>query len=215
MQNGLRIPSPPRLPTANEVYTRQDQELFNNALRLYFNQMSNGVQSIAGVNGGRYVDCPNGLFFNTADQTFAVINTAYPVVYNQTYLNNAVALQSGSTSRIEVSVGGIYNFQYSGQVLSSSGSAKELAIWIRRDGTDIGYSTRVFTDSDNNHRNTTSWNFNIDLQAGQYIEIIAAVTSTDLWLDAAAAASPVPAVPSSVMTVNYISPLPDTLPTPP
>jgi hypothetical protein len=215
MQNGLRIPSPPRLPTANEVYTRQDQELFNNALRLYFNQMSNGVQSIAGVNGGRYVDCPNGLFFNTADQTFAVINTAYPVVYNQTYLNNAVALQSGSTSRIEVSVGGIYNFQYSGQVLSSSGSAKELAIWIRRDGTDIGYSTRVFTDSDNNHRNTTSWNFNIDLQAGQYIEIIAAVTSTDLWLDAAAAASPAPAVPSSVMTVNYISPLPDTLPTPP
>jgi hypothetical protein len=215
MQNGLRIPSPPRLPTANEVYTRQDQELFNNALRLYFNQMSNGVQSIAGVNGGRYVDCPNGLFFNTADQTFATTNTAYPVVYNQTYLNNAVALQSGSTSRIEVSVGGIYNFQYSGQVLSSSGSAKELAIWIRRDGTDIGYSTRVFTDSDNNHRNTTSWNFNIDLQAGQYIEIIAAVTSTDLWLDAAAAASPVPAVPSSVMTVNYISPLPDTLPTPP
>ena len=215
MQNGLRIPSPPRLPTANEVYTRQDQELFNNALRLYFNQMSNGVQSIAGVNGGRYVDCPNGLFFNTADQTFAAINTAYPVVYNQTYLNNAVALQSGSTSRIEVSVGGIYNFQYSGQVLSSSGSAKELAIWIRRDGTDIGYSTRVFTDSDNGHRNTTSWNFDIDLQAGQYIEIIAAVTSTDLWLDAAAAASPVPAVPSSVMTVNYISPLPDTLPTPP
>ena len=215
MQNGLRIPSPPRLPTANEVYTRQDQELFNNALRLYFNQMSNGVQSIAGVNGGRYVDCPNGLFFNTADQTFAVINTAYPVVYNQTYLNNAVALQSGSTSRIEVSVGGIYNFQYSGQVLSSSGSAKELAIWIRRDGTDIGYSTRVFTDSTNGHRNTTSWSFNIDLQAGQYIEIVAAVTSTDLWLDAAAAASPVPAVPSSVMSVNFISPLPAVLPTPP
>jgi hypothetical protein len=215
MQDGLRIPSPPRLPTANEVYTRQDQELFNNALRLYFNQMSNGVQSIAGINGGRYVDCPNGLFFNTADQTFAVINTAYPVVFNATYLSNAVQLQSGSTSRIEALVGGIYNFQYSGQVLSSSSSAKELAIWIRRDGTDIGYSTRVFTDSDNNHRNTTSWNFNIDLQAGQYIEIIAAVTSTNLWLDAQVAASPVPAVPSSVMTVNYISPLPDTLPTPP
>ena len=215
MQNGLRIPSPPRLPTANEVYTRQDQELVNNALRLYFNQMSNGVQSIAGINGGRYVDCPNGLFFNTADQTFAVINTAYPVVFNATYLSNAVQLQSGSTSRVEALVGGIYNFQYSGQVLSSSGSAKELVIWIRRDGTDIGYSTRVFTDSVNNHRNTTSWNFNIDLQAGQYIEIVAAVTSTNLWLDAAAAASPVPTVPSSVMSVNFISPLPAVLPTPP
>jgi hypothetical protein len=215
MQDGLRIPSPPRLPTANEVYTRQDQELFNNALRLYFNQMSNGVQSIAGVNGGRYVDCPNGLFFNTATQTFATTNTAYPVVFNTTYLSNAVQLQSGSTSRVEALVGGIYNFQYSGQVLSSSGSAKELAIWVRRDGTDIGYSTRVFTDSDNGHRNTKSWNFNIDLQAGQYIEIIAAVTSTDLWLDAQVAASPKTGVPSSVLTVNYVSPLPAVLPTPP
>jgi len=112
-------------------------------------------------------------------------------------------------------VGGIFNFQYSGQVLSSSGSAKEMAIWVRRDGTDINYSTRVFTDSDNNHRNTKSWSFNIDLQAGQYIEIVAAVTSTNLWLDAAAAASPRTAVPSSVMSVNFVSPLPAVLPTPP
>jgi len=137
------------------------------------------------------------------------------VVFNATYLDNAVQLQSGSTSRIEVSVSGIYNFQYNAQVLSNSGSAKELAIWIRRDGTDIGYSTRVFTDSDNNHRNTKSWNFNIDLQAGQYIEIIAAVTDTNLWLDAATASAPRTGVPSSVMTVNFISPLPDPLPTPP
>ena len=207
--------APPRLPSPELVYSADFIEQYSNVLRLYFSRLNNVTSSITGPNGGQYVECPNGLFFNTATQTFATTNTAYPVVFNATYLSNAVQLQSGSTSRVEALVSGIYNFQYSGQVLSSSGSAKELAIWIRRDGTDIGYSTRVFTDSDNNHRNTTSWNFNIDLQAGQYIEIIAAVTSTDLWLDAAAAASPVPAVPSSVMTVNYISPLPDTLPTPP
>ena len=203
------------MPEPPLVYSDKTMRSGNGLLRTFMLRLTGALQSLFGPNGGQYIDCPNGLFFNTADQTFAVINTAYPVVFSATYLSNAVQLQSGSTSRIEALVGGIYNFQYSGQVLSSSGSAKELAIWIRRDGTDIGYSTRVFTDSVNNHRNTTSWNFNIDLQAGQYIEIVAAVTSTDLWLDAAAAASPAPAVPSSVMSVNFISPLPAVLPTPP
>ena len=214
-QQTLAAPPVPTLPDPEAVYSDRNVRSSNGLVRTFMLRLTGALQSLFGPNGGQYIDCPNGLFFNTADQTFAVINTAYPVVFNATYLSNAVQLQSGSTSRVEALVSGIYNFQYSGQVLSSSGSAKELAIWIRRDGTDIGYSTRVFTDSDNNHRNTTSWNFNIDLQAGQYIEIVAAVTSTDLWLDAAAAASPAPAVPSSVMSVNFISPLPAVLPTPP
>ena len=215
MQNGLRIPSPPRLPTANEVYTRQDQELVNNALRLYFNQMSNGVQSIAGVNGGRYVDCPYGLFFNTADQIFPVANTAYPVVYNQTYLDNAVALQSGSTSRIQVDIGGIYNFQYSGQLESTNSSSKDFFLWIRRDGVDIGYSTRAYSISGSGTYRTISYSFNIDMQAGQYLELVASASDTSLDIGAETATAPHPGIPSSVMTVNYISPLPDTLPTPP
>ena len=207
--------TPPRLPSPESDYSAAFMEQYSNVLRLYFNRLNNVTSSVTGVNGGQYIESPNGLFFNTATQTFATTNTAYPVVFNATYLSNAVQLQSGSTSRVEALVGGIYNFQYSGQVLSSSSNAKELAIWIRRDGTDIGYSTRVFTDSDNGHRNTKSWNFNIDLQAGQYIEIIAAVTSTNLWLDAQVAASPKTGVPSSVLSVHYVSPLPDPLPTPP
>jgi hypothetical protein len=214
-QQTLAAPAVPTMPEPPLVYSDKTMRSGNGLLRTFMLRLTGALQSLFGPNGGQYIDCPNGLFFNTADQTFAVINTAYPVVFNATYLSNAVQLQSGSTSRVEALVGGIYNFQYSGQVLSSSSNAKEMAIWIRRDGTDINYSTRVFTDSTNNHRNTTSWNFNIDLQAGQYIEIVAAVTSTDLWLDAAAAASPAPAVPSSVMSVNFISPLPAVLPTPP
>jgi hypothetical protein len=36
-----------------------------------------------------------------------------------------------------------------------------------------------------------------------------------LDIGADTATSPHPGIPSSVMTVNYVSPLPDTLPTPP
>ena len=112
----------PNLPLAPTAYEPRYQDQVNNVLRLYFTQMTGAMNNLIGTNGGQFVDCPNGLFFNTVDQTFAATNTAYPVVFNQTYLSNAVALRSGSTSEIEVTIGGIYNFQYSGQLLSTKNS---------------------------------------------------------------------------------------------
>ena len=208
-------PKAPLLPLSPDEYSKQYGEQLNNALRLYFNQIDNRWGLVLGTNGGQYVECPNGLFFNTADQTFAVANTAYPVVFNATYLNNAVKLQTGSTSKIEVSVSGVYNFQYTGQVLSSSSSAKTIYLWIKRNGTTIGYSTRAKTININGGYVDIAWSFDIDLAAGEYIELEAAVTDVDLKLDAVAATSPHPGIPSSVMSVNFISSLPSPRPTPP
>ena len=209
----LRPVAQPRLPSAPLAYVPQYHEQYSNVLRLFFERLVGIVSALSGRNGGQYVECPNGLFFNTADQNFAAINTAYPIVFNQTYLHNAVDLVS--SSRATISVSGIYNFQYTGQVLSSSSSAKTMYIWIRRNGTNIGYSTRATTIAANSQYSPVTWNFDIDLQANDYIELMASVTDVTLHLDAEAAASPHPGIPSSVLTINYISPLPDTLPTPP
>ena len=211
----LDAPTAPNLPLAPLQFDSRYQEGLNNVLRLYFNRLNNIFQAVLGPNGGQYVSCPNGLFFNTADQTFAATNTAYPVVYNATYLNNAVALKSGSTSRVEVTVDGVYNFQYSGQVRTTNSSDKNLYLWISRNNIDIGYSTHAWTFHDNDHYQEISWNFNIDLAAGEYIELKVAADSTALRLDAATATSPHPGIPSSVLAVNFISPLPDPRPTPP
>ena len=211
----LKTPAAPNLPLATTQYERRYQDQLNNVLRLYFNQLSSVVASALGTNGGQYIECPNGLFFNTADQTFAATNTAYPVVYSATYLSDAVSLVLGSTSKIQVSIGGVYNFQYTGQVLSSSASAKTIYLWIARNGTDIGYSTRAETVTTNNGYTGINFSFDIDLAEGDYIELKAAVTDTNLKLDAVTATSPHPGIPSSVMSVNYIAPLPDPRPTPP
>jgi hypothetical protein len=56
---------------------------------------------------------------------------------------------------------------------------------------------------------------NIDLDVGEYLELEIATTDTNVRLDAVAATSPHPGIPSSVMAVNFISPLPDPRPTPP
>jgi hypothetical protein len=211
----LQNPAPPNLPLAPKEYTALYHEQFNNILRLYFNRLSDNFRQLLGVNGGQFIYVPNGLFFNTADQTFAAINTAYPVEFNATYLNNAVALQAGSTSKVEVRISGVYNFQYSGQVKTTSSADKNLYLWINRNGTDIGYSTHAWTFHDNDHYAEISWNFNIDLAVGEYIELQIAADSTAIRLDAEAATAPHPGIPSSVLAVNFVAPLPDPRPTPP
>lgn len=211
----LNLSRPPFLPVAPQEYESRFHNQHSDVLRLYFNQLDNALAAIVGSNGGQYVDCPNGLFFNTADQTYAATNTAYPVVFNTTYLNNAVALQALSTSRVAVTVGGVYNFQYSGQLSSTNSSAKTVWLWIRRNGTDIGYSTHVYSISGSGTQQEINWNFNIDLAAGEYLEIVTATDDTTVQLDASTASSPHPGIPSSVLSVNFIAPLPEPRPTPP
>lgn len=206
----------PALPFATNEYDRQYQDQFLGILRLYFARLSSTVNLLTGEAGGQYIDCPNGLFFNTQEQLFASSNTAYSIVFDNTYLSSNVQIVSGSTSKIEVLVSGVYNFQYIGQILSENSSAKTMYIWINRDGTDIGYSTRANTLSSNNEYMEANWAFNIDLQAGQYIELKTAVTDTGMHLHSESASGAVhTGIPSSVMTVNFIAPLPSTLPTPP
>ena len=203
----------PALPWASTDYERTYQDQFNKVLRLYFNQIDTTLGAVVGRNGGRYIDCPNGVFFNTADQTFAAINTAYPVVFNQTYLNNAVSVVS--SSQITVTVGGVYNFQYTGQVLTTSSSAKTLYLWIRRNGTDIGYSTRAYTLDVNNSLSEIAFSFNIDLGVDEYVELVIAKDALGIQLEARTATAPHPGIPSSVMSVNFIAPLPDPRPVAP
>lgn len=209
----LTLSRPPFLPVAPQDYERRFHDQHSDVLRLYFNQLDNALAAVLGRNGGQFVDCPNGVFFNTAEQTFAVINTAYPVVFNQTYLNNAVSLTD--SSQITASIGGVYNIQYSGQFVTSSASAKTAYVWIRRNGTDIGYSTRAYTLTANNNQSAVEWSFNLDLGVGEYVELVMAVTDLGIKLEAAAATSPHPGIPSSVISVNFIAPLPDPRPVAP
>jgi hypothetical protein len=211
----LLSPAPPNLPLADNDYTRHYQDQLNNVLRLYFTQLRNVTEQLVGPNGGQFIDCPNGLFFDTVDQTFALANTAYPVVFNQTYLNNAVALVPGSTSRIGVSIPGVYNFQFTAQLLSSNSSSKTVYVWISRNNVDIGFSTRAVTLAANNEYAELSWAFSIDLDRDEYVEFRVSATDTNIELHADPATAPHPGIPSSVLSVSYVSPLPVPRPTPP
>jgi len=129
----------------------------------------------------------------------------YTVSESQTV--SSTTITGSSPVRVTANVAGIYNFQLSAQMLSTNASAKDVQVWIRRDGTDIGYSARTFTSDLNNGYFEMQWAFNIDLQADSYIEMMWASDDTDVSLQSTAPSSPYPGTASAVLAVNYISSL--------
>jgi hypothetical protein len=209
-----KIPAP-ALPYATPEYSTTYTDQLLKILRLYFNRLSESLNAVLGTNGGQYIDCPAGLFFSTTDQPIGAANVAQPIDVPIEYLNNAVRVNSGTDSRIYVDIGGVYNFQFSGQLRSGSASAKQVYIWIDRNGTDIGYSTHQYTVSGSGTHLNVSWNFDIDLAAGEFIEMQWASDDIDMKLEAAAATALHPGIPSAVIAVNFVAPLPVPRPTPP
>ena len=59
---------PPNLPIAKDDFTRLDEEYFRNVLRLYFNQLSQLVNNLAGGTGGQYLQFPYERSIKTGQQ---------------------------------------------------------------------------------------------------------------------------------------------------
>jgi hypothetical protein len=165
---------------------------------LFFNRLANSVNLLTGEFGGRFIESPNGKFFSTTDQTAAMINTAYALEFENTYLGEAISIEGTPKTRITPTYSGVYNFELSVELTSTNASSKELSFWVRRDGVDIATTARQHVI--------------LDVQAGQYVELMWATTDITVVLDAQPAVSPRPAIPSTLLTVIFVSALPETLP---
>lgn len=213
MSQKIINPAVPNLPLGPKDYDRRFVDQHSNVLRLYFNQLKNALGLLFGSNGGQYIDCPNGLFFDLGTYSPALANTGYPLQFNQTYLSNAVRVVDGT--KVTVDVGGVYNFQYSSAVTSTNSSLKTVWVWIVRNDTPVGYSTNAYTISGSGTSTIISWQFDIDLDVGEYIEMYWGVDDVNVSIATTAPAAPHPGIPANVVTVNFIAPLPATRPTPP
>ena len=203
MANELNRIEPPALPLAPEGYDRPYQDQSNNILRLFFNRLIGVIREITSTDdGGKFLYFPRGLFYSTTDQTAALVNTGYPVEFENTYLGNGVSIVDDT--EITVSADGVYNFQVTLQLEHNNSSSCSLFVWINKNGTDQPYGGQHQAIKGNDYQ-VSHWNFSIDLTAGQYIEMYWATDDTDLNLHTEAAASPHPGIPSTVVAVSFVS----------
>ena len=142
-----------------------------------------------------------GSFYDTTTQTGTVINTAKAITFNSTDLSNGVYLGT-PTSRVYVDTPGIYNYDMSFQLDKTSGGTAQFHIWFRLNGTNVANSASQIRIQGNDAEIFSSLNYFFDLNAGDYVEIMFSVSDLSVELAAFAAAAPVPAIPSIILTVN-------------
>jgi hypothetical protein len=150
-----------------------------------------------------------GSFYSTTTFTPAAINTAYAITFNNTYtradgsdLTYGVYLGS-VTSQVYVDNTATYNFQFSAQIHNTAGGTKRVYIWPRINGINVDDSaTEVTLTGGSNDAIVAAWNFVLNLQTGDYFELVYSSSSLNVSIPYVAASSPVPAIPSVILTVT-------------
>lgn len=142
-----------------------------------------------------------GSFYDTTDQTAAVINTAYAMTFNATDFSSGVYIGS-PTSRIYVDTLNVYNIQFSAQLLNTGGGAHDVWIWLRKNGTDVPNTATSLRIEGNNTKQVAAWNFLLQLNANDYFELMWEVSDLAVTIDYEAATAIHPAIPSVILTVT-------------
>ena len=185
------------------------------------------VISGSGSTGTYLVNIPDGTLQNLASTTITGYGThitnqltgtaggvgTYSVSTSGTIASTT--LQGRATSKIVANVAGTYNLQWSGQFSSLSNASETAYVWLRVNEVDIFGSTGqvgLLQRKSAGVANSliSGWNFYINLNAGDYVELFWLVSNaTDVTL-ATFPKSTSPAYPgtaSLVTTIGFVSAL--------
>ena len=201
--------APPRLPTAPQQYETRFHDQHSDVLRLYFNQISGNLNALTGTRGGQYINNPYAAIQRTTDRTFTA-NTATEITFDQNdFLNGC---ENDGTNGILVNQSGIYNYQFSAQWKNTDSQIHDAWIWLGINGANVPGTASQFSVP-NRHGSVdghliAAANFYVQLTAGQYVELYAAVNNVAVSLEAyPAQTSPfvMPSIPSVVATLSFVS----------
>ena len=158
-----------------------------------------------------YADsAPYGAFQDSTDQVAANTTTAYPMTFNSTDYSNGVSVVSNS--RLTVKSYGIYNIQFSVQLVNTDSSIHDMDIWFRKNGTNVPASNSRYSVP-NSHggvdgHTIAALNYYIELDANDYVEIMWATDDTAVSIQQLPTrTSPdTPSTPSVIATMQYVAP---------
>lgn len=149
----------------------------------------------------------------TEAQSLSSPSVAAAVALLQTTSSNGVALDTTDKTKVVFDVSGIYNIQFSVQMVNYDTVIDNVTFWFRQNGVDIDYSAGVSTIP-SVHGGVAgtaiiSWNLVQPITAGDYIQLLfASVTGNTVCATYAPGTSPVtPTSPSVILTATFVSAL--------
>jgi hypothetical protein len=184
-----------------EIFTIGDNDFFD------VDWFNNGVYQTAKVKGNVIKDLiktkPSGSFYNDETQTATGVNVADAMFFQNIDFANGLTLLNGNT--IKIVDAGVYNVQFSSQIVrTSGGNNQQISIWFRKNGVDIPNSNSHLNVNSNNTKLIAAWNFMLNCNVNDEIQIMFSVTSTAIELLAEPITAIHPETPSTIVTINKI-----------
>ena len=138
----------------------------------------------------------------STDQSAVAADTAYALTYTPTVSSG---ITNGTpASRLVFDEAGEYMVSFSAQIGSSSASTVNFWFWPRVNGTDVAGSTMKSALHQNDAVLVVSRTAIFNFSAGDYLEAMWAVDSTNGSLHSTSATSFAPAAPSSTISITRL-----------
>jgi hypothetical protein len=171
------------------------------------------IQTIIDSYAGGGTPTPTGYYGMWQDnftQTAPSSNVGLAMIFRTTDLSNGVSVVTNGTNltRITFANTGIYNLQFSSQFQNVDNALHDVTIWLRLNGSDVAGSSGFISvpqrknPSEPGHI-VVSWNYLLDVVAGQYYELYWSTTNhTNVSMKFYPAGSPPPSTASVILTVT-------------
>jgi hypothetical protein len=229
---GFRAPA---LPIPGGMYEQRQQAELIRALRLYFNILDSltpqqaqsytadaffgGSFTGTNISGdiisgfGSGIEVPYAMLMSDQDQTSAGATSENILSYNQIIISQGISVEDNTKIRFAYS--GQYLVTFTLQVTNNDNQIREFEVWAKNNGTNYPLSNRRFDIPAK--KGVSSLGHAVpaitgifSVQQDEYLEIAWWGETTDIRLEHyAAGTSPTrPAIPSVILTVQFVAALP-------
>ena len=196
------------IPATDKVYmVREDvNTTYGGSRALNVLQNWYTMQDIIDTIGGGGVDY-FGSFYDTTNQTGIANSVLTMGLNNSDPWNNGVSIVSGD--RITIANPGVYNIQFSAQMVKNAGNtATHAHIWLSQNGVDVPISASQIGFPSNTVYVVAAWNFFFKTTvANEYVQLkweINSNANNAVAITSAAASGTIPAIPGLIVTVNKV-----------
>jgi hypothetical protein len=162
------------------------------------------------ITGGGGKDLPAYISADSEQIQTALANVATPMRFE--HVIEGVRITITDEVKVTFSQPGIYNIQFSAQLLNEDSQEHEVSIWLARNGSNepdsCGDVTVPKKHGTSNGSSLAAWNYFYRVSAGEYFRLMWSSESPLVYLGALPARiDPVrPATPSIILTVNRVAP---------
>jgi hypothetical protein len=147
--------------------------------------------------------------YDTQNHSLSAPYAVEQLSFNTTVLSSGITIQGTFSTDIIIATAGIYNIQFSTQVLNGSVQDHDFYLWLCKNGAAEAYSNSIVTVPSTHGgidgHFIAAWNFVVQSVPGDSYQLCWSGNNTAISIETIASpAAPIPVSPSVILTVTQV-----------